>query len=176
MTLQLKKRWIQISSAPCTMASRSKQRSQVPLGSKFRLRHTPEIADGNLTGTHSSVWCTIKNYLALVWMVDERQRKECKRQIRTFDNIWWYYWYKIVSLDIALPVPWREAHIRIRNATNLTSGGWFDKLDPYTIVRFRGSKEDLKLPNTPERAQCQPRNKRSGSINTHYKMERFLSK
>lgn len=37
-----------------------------------------------------------------------------------------------------------KAHIRIRNATNLTSGGWFDKLDPYTIVRFRGSKEEVR--------------------------------
>eukprot|EP00435_Cladocopium_sp_Y103_P069537 s968_g33.t1 len=37
-----------------------------------------------------------------------------------------------------------KAHIRIRNAANLTSGGWFDKLDPYTIVRFRGSKEEVR--------------------------------
>ena len=32
----------------------------------------------------------------------------------------------------------------MRNASNLTSGGWFDKLDPYAIVRFRGSKEARK--------------------------------
>mmetsp|Transcript_11914 Transcript_11914/g.20426 ORF Transcript_11914/g.20426 Transcript_11914/m.20426 type:complete len:776 (-) Transcript_11914:60-2387(-) len=37
-----------------------------------------------------------------------------------------------------------KAHIRIRNGANLTSGGWFDKLDPYTIVRFRGSKEEVR--------------------------------
>lgn len=37
-----------------------------------------------------------------------------------------------------------KAHIYVRNASNLTSGGWFDKLDPYAIVRFRGSKEEVR--------------------------------
>jgi len=37
-----------------------------------------------------------------------------------------------------------KAHIRIRNAANLTAGGWFDKLDPYAILRFRGSKEEVR--------------------------------
>jgi len=32
-----------------------------------------------------------------------------------------------------------KAHISVRNALNLTGGGFFDKLDPYAIVRFRGS-------------------------------------
>jgi Ca2+-dependent lipid-binding protein len=31
-------------------------------------------------------------------------------------------------------------HVTVRNALNLTGGGLFDKLDPYTVVRFRGSK------------------------------------
>lgn len=35
-----------------------------------------------------------------------------------------------------------EVHITIRNAANLTAGGWFDKLDPYAIIRFRGSREE----------------------------------
>ena len=28
-----------------------------------------------------------------------------------------------------------KAHISVRNALNLSGGGWFDKLDPYAIVR-----------------------------------------
>lgn len=43
-----------------------------------------------------------------------------------------------------------QAHVRIRNAANLTSGGWFDKLDPYAILRFRGSKEDMRTANGRE--------------------------
>ena len=34
-----------------------------------------------------------------------------------------------VGLSIA------KAHISVRNALNLSGGGWFDKLDPYAIVR-----------------------------------------
>lgn len=34
-----------------------------------------------------------------------------------------------------------KAHISVRNALNLSGGGFFDKLDPYAIVRFRGSKQ-----------------------------------
>merc|ERR1719359_1018298 len=33
-----------------------------------------------------------------------------------------------------------KAKITVRNALNLTGGGLFDKLDPYAVVRFRGSK------------------------------------
>lgn len=33
-----------------------------------------------------------------------------------------------------------KANITVRNALNLTGGGLFDKLDPYAVVRFRGSK------------------------------------
>lgn len=33
-----------------------------------------------------------------------------------------------------------KARITVRNALNLTGGGMFDKLDPYAVVRFRGSK------------------------------------
>jgi hypothetical protein len=33
-----------------------------------------------------------------------------------------------------------KARITVRNALNLTGGGLFDKLDPYAVVRFRGSK------------------------------------
>merc|ERR1712217_508774 len=34
-----------------------------------------------------------------------------------------------------------KAHISVRNALNLTGGGWFDKLDPYAKIRFKESKE-----------------------------------
>mmetsp|Transcript_4068 Transcript_4068/g.12884 ORF Transcript_4068/g.12884 Transcript_4068/m.12884 type:complete len:799 (-) Transcript_4068:37-2433(-) len=37
-----------------------------------------------------------------------------------------------------------KAHITVRNAVNLTGGGWFDKLDPYAVVRFRGSKQEFR--------------------------------
>lgn len=37
-----------------------------------------------------------------------------------------------------------KAHITVRNALNLSGGGWFDKLDPYAIVRFRGNKQELR--------------------------------
>jgi hypothetical protein len=33
-----------------------------------------------------------------------------------------------------------KARLTVRNALNLTGGGMFDKLDPYAVVRFRGSK------------------------------------
>jgi len=34
-----------------------------------------------------------------------------------------------------------KAHVSVRNALNLSGGGFFDKLDPYAILRFRGSKQ-----------------------------------
>jgi len=34
-----------------------------------------------------------------------------------------------------------KAHISVRNALNLSGGGFFDKLDPYAIAQFRGSRE-----------------------------------
>jgi len=34
-----------------------------------------------------------------------------------------------------------KAHISVRNALNLSGGGFFDKLDPYAISQFRGSRE-----------------------------------
>ncbi|CAJ1352192.1 unnamed protein product [Effrenium voratum] len=37
-----------------------------------------------------------------------------------------------------------KATITIRNAANLSSDGWFDKLDPYAIARFRGSREEVR--------------------------------
>mmetsp|Transcript_107087 Transcript_107087/g.190261 ORF Transcript_107087/g.190261 Transcript_107087/m.190261 type:complete len:786 (-) Transcript_107087:52-2409(-) len=37
-----------------------------------------------------------------------------------------------------------KANIAIRNALNLSGGGWFDKLDPYAILRFRGSKSEFR--------------------------------
>jgi len=37
-----------------------------------------------------------------------------------------------------------KANISIRSALNLSGGGWFDKLDPYAIVRFRGSKQEVR--------------------------------
>jgi len=37
-----------------------------------------------------------------------------------------------------------KAHIAVRNALNLSGGSWFDKLDPYAILRFRGSKAEFR--------------------------------
>jgi hypothetical protein len=37
-----------------------------------------------------------------------------------------------------------KAQISIRNALNLSGGGWFDKLDPYAIVRFQGTARELR--------------------------------
>jgi hypothetical protein len=37
-----------------------------------------------------------------------------------------------------------KAHISIRNALNLAGGGWFDKLDPYAIIRFQGTTRELR--------------------------------
>jgi len=34
-----------------------------------------------------------------------------------------------------------KAHVSVRNALNLSGGGFFDKLDPYAILRFRNSKQ-----------------------------------
>jgi hypothetical protein len=36
-----------------------------------------------------------------------------------------------------------KAKVIIRNALNLSGGGWFDKLDPYAVVSFRGGKEKM---------------------------------
>lgn len=37
-----------------------------------------------------------------------------------------------------------KAHITIRCGLNLTGGSWFDKLDPYAVVRFKGSKQEIR--------------------------------
>ncbi|CAK9113112.1 Uncharacterized protein SCF082_LOCUS52440 [Durusdinium trenchii] len=37
-----------------------------------------------------------------------------------------------------------KALVTVRNALNLSGGGWFDKLDPYAILRFRGSKAEFR--------------------------------
>jgi len=37
-----------------------------------------------------------------------------------------------------------KATIIVRNAFNLPSGGWMDKLDPYAIVRFRANKAEFR--------------------------------
>jgi hypothetical protein len=37
-----------------------------------------------------------------------------------------------------------KAHISIRNALNLSGGGWFDNLDPYAIVKFQGTTKELR--------------------------------
>merc|ERR1712039_854359 len=37
-----------------------------------------------------------------------------------------------------------KAQISVRSATNLTGGGWVDKLDPYAILRFRGSRHEFR--------------------------------
>eukprot|EP00933_Yihiella_yeosuensis_P064479 TRINITY_DN67853_c0_g1_i1.p1 TRINITY_DN67853_c0_g1~~TRINITY_DN67853_c0_g1_i1.p1 ORF type:complete len:798 (+),score=162.36 TRINITY_DN67853_c0_g1_i1:120-2513(+) len=37
-----------------------------------------------------------------------------------------------------------RAHVTVRAALNLSGGGWFDKLDPYAILRFRGSKQEMR--------------------------------
>eukprot|EP00746_Dinoflagellata_sp_MGD_P021341 gnl/MRDRNA2_/MRDRNA2_149822_c0_seq1.p1 gnl/MRDRNA2_/MRDRNA2_149822_c0~~gnl/MRDRNA2_/MRDRNA2_149822_c0_seq1.p1 ORF type:complete len:679 (+),score=142.57 gnl/MRDRNA2_/MRDRNA2_149822_c0_seq1:82-2037(+) len=36
-----------------------------------------------------------------------------------------------------------KAKVIVRNALNLSGGGWFDKLDPYAVVSFRGGREKL---------------------------------
>mmetsp|Transcript_73596 Transcript_73596/g.157813 ORF Transcript_73596/g.157813 Transcript_73596/m.157813 type:complete len:780 (-) Transcript_73596:132-2471(-) len=37
-----------------------------------------------------------------------------------------------------------KCHITARSATNLSGGGWFDKLDPYAVIRFRGAKAEFR--------------------------------
>mmetsp|Transcript_27399 Transcript_27399/g.63976 ORF Transcript_27399/g.63976 Transcript_27399/m.63976 type:complete len:804 (-) Transcript_27399:54-2465(-) len=37
-----------------------------------------------------------------------------------------------------------RCHLIVRNALNLQGGGWFDQLDPYVIVKFRGAKADFR--------------------------------
>merc|ERR1719446_1060089 len=37
-----------------------------------------------------------------------------------------------------------KAHITVRNALNLSGGGWFDKLDPYVVLKFRGSRQEFR--------------------------------
>lgn len=37
-----------------------------------------------------------------------------------------------------------KVHLTVRNGLNLTSGGWFEKMDPYVIVRFRGQKAEFR--------------------------------
>jgi hypothetical protein len=49
-----------------------------------------------------------------------------------------------------------KAHIIVRNALNLTGGGMFDKLDPYAVVRFRGSKMPPFRTSTLEDAGSDP--------------------
>lgn len=37
-----------------------------------------------------------------------------------------------------------RAQITVRNALNLQGGGWFDKLDPYAVVKFKGAKQEFR--------------------------------
>lgn len=37
-----------------------------------------------------------------------------------------------------------KCHLIVRNALNLSGGSWFDKLDPYAVLRFRGSKGQVR--------------------------------
>jgi len=37
-----------------------------------------------------------------------------------------------------------KARITVKNAMNLPDGSWFDKLDPYAVVRFRNSKAEFR--------------------------------
>lgn len=37
-----------------------------------------------------------------------------------------------------------QALVSVRNALNLSGSGWFDKADPYAIVRFRGSNQEFR--------------------------------
>lgn len=37
-----------------------------------------------------------------------------------------------------------KGHISVRNALNLQGGGWFDKLDPYAVVKFKGAKAEFR--------------------------------
>jgi hypothetical protein len=49
-----------------------------------------------------------------------------------------------------------KCHVTVRNALNLVGGGFFDKLDPYAVVRFRGSKNRPFRTNTLEDAGSDP--------------------
>lgn len=49
-----------------------------------------------------------------------------------------------------------KCHVTVRNALNLTGGGMFDKLDPYAVVRFRGSKNRPFKTHTLEDAGSDP--------------------
>merc|ERR1719215_2413873 len=37
-----------------------------------------------------------------------------------------------------------RARIAVKNAMNLPDGSWFDKLDPYAVVRFRHSRAEFR--------------------------------
>jgi len=37
-----------------------------------------------------------------------------------------------------------QARVCVRNALNLSGSGWFDKADPYAIIRFRGSNQEFR--------------------------------
>lgn len=39
-----------------------------------------------------------------------------------------------------------KCKVTIRNALNLSGGGWFDKLDPYAVIFFRDGREKLTTP------------------------------
>jgi len=49
-----------------------------------------------------------------------------------------------------------KCHVTVRNALNLIGGGIFDKLDPYAVVRFRGSKNRPFRTHTLEDAGSDP--------------------
>mmetsp|Transcript_7386 Transcript_7386/g.16183 ORF Transcript_7386/g.16183 Transcript_7386/m.16183 type:complete len:862 (-) Transcript_7386:140-2725(-) len=37
-----------------------------------------------------------------------------------------------------------KMHLDVRNALNLSGGGWFDKLDPYAVIKLRGAKGQFR--------------------------------
>lgn len=50
-----------------------------------------------------------------------------------------------------------KMRITVRNALNLTGGGWFDKLDPYAKIKFRGSSKGTfttSVKRTPAVTRC----------------------
>jgi hypothetical protein len=78
-----------------------------------------------------------------VWkLIKKREREDMKRELQKDPN------EKKGPKQID-PSRFRVAYkgvkcnIVVRNALNLSGGGWFDKLDPYCQVSFRGSKQKM---------------------------------
>merc|ERR1719253_1314185 len=38
----------------------------------------------------------------------------------------------------------QRCHVMVRNAVSLSGGSFFDKLDPYAVLRFKGSRQEMR--------------------------------